>query len=219
MIRARPISTPLRITSTRWSAELIRIETGPWGAFSGSRRNSSSTASRSALTGRPVFASTGEKAELAKRIKALIGSKGGKADYDYGFNLSSGTRVEGKTPVKSVFERQRDMLESARVTGRGSPTGTVTDAIDNQGRDQRRVEMLVGALRAPAEVPWKIAASIAQRITQPKIYDPAVSAELGRMLSTRGRDELIELINVYGSEQMSRDSLREIVNRFFETKK
>ena len=32
-------------------------------------------------------------------------------------------------------------------------------------------------------------------------------------------DELIELINVYGSEQMSRDSLREIVNRFFDTKK
>ena len=144
---------------------------------------------------------SGEKAELAKQIKALVGSKDGKADYNYGFNLSSGTRVEGKTPVKSVFDRQRDMLESARVTGRGSPTGTVTDAIDNQGRDQRRMEMLIGALKAPTEVPWKIAAAVAQRITQPKIYDPAVSAELGRMLSTRGRDQLLDLLGQIRARQ------------------
>ncbi|HAJ45699.1 MAG TPA: hypothetical protein DCL54_03855, partial [Alphaproteobacteria bacterium] len=123
----------------------------------------------------------------------LVGSV--RPDYKFDFSLSTGERVKGTTSVRSLFDRQRDMIESERRTVGGSPTAGAADAIANQGGDQRRLAGALDMLRAPQEIPWKIAAAVAERITQPMIYNPAVSRELGELLATRGKDRLLAVID------------------------
>lgn len=152
----------------------------------------------------PETASPGLKADVTKDRKALVGSRGGKADYKFGFNLSTGERVEGRVPVRSLFDRQRDMLESQRVTVAGSPTGQVGDAIANQVGDRQRAQKLLAFVQGIYQNPANFAARIIDQIGQPLLYQKDVNRELGELLSTRGREKLLSVIDEIRQRQLAR---------------
>jgi len=137
--------------------------------------------------------SAGVKSDLTKNIKALVGSQG-KNDYKFDFALGSGARAEGRTAVPSLFERQRQMLGSqSRVTG-GSQTSNTTEAIAAQGGLQRFAEGVTRAVLNPEQAARNATLWAVQRATTPAIFKPEVNRELGKILATRGREELLGII-------------------------
>jgi hypothetical protein len=137
--------------------------------------------------------SAGVKSDLTKNIKALVGSQG-KNDYKFDFGLGSGARAEGRTAVPSLFERQRQMLGSqSRVTG-GSQTSNTTEAIAAQGGLQRFAEGVTRAVLNPEQAARNATLWAVQRATTPAIFKPEVNRELGKILATRGREELLGII-------------------------
>jgi hypothetical protein len=153
----------------------------------------------------PETASPGLKADATKDRKALVGSRDGKADYEYDFKLSTGERFgPGKTSVRSLFDRQRDMLESQRVTVAGSPTGQVGDAITNQVGDRQRAQKLLSFVQGIYQNPANFAARVIDQIGQPLLYQKDVNRELGELLSTRGRDKLLSVIDEIRQRQLAR---------------
>jgi hypothetical protein len=145
----------------------------------------------------------GLKADQTKRIKALVGSELGAEDYKFGFTLGSGARAEGRAAVPSLFERQRQMLANqARVSG-NSVTGEVTEAIAAQGGLARAADYAARAVMNPAEAAknaalWAVANA---PVFRPAIFKPEVNRELGRILTTRGRDELLAVIGEIRARQ------------------
>lgn len=139
---------------------------------------------------------SGVKGDQTKRIKALVGSALGAEDYKFGFTLGSGVRAEGRAAVPSLFERQRTMLENqGRVSG-NSVTGEVTEAIAAQGGLARAADYAARAVMNPAEAAknaalWAVANA---PMFRPAIFKPEVNRELGRILTTRGRDELLAVV-------------------------
>lgn len=151
--------------------------------------------------------SSGLKADLTKNIKALVGSQG-KNDYNFDFALSSGARAEGRTAVPSLFERQRQMLGSqSRVTG-GSQTSNTTEAIAAQGGLQRMAEGLTRAVMNPEQAAKNAVLWAVQRVTTPAIYKPAVNRELGQILATRGREDLLRIIGEIRQRQAAQSVQR-----------
>jgi hypothetical protein len=137
---------------------------------------------------------SGVKGDQTKRIKALVGSALGAEDYKFGFTLGSGVRAEGRAAVPSLFERQRTMLENqGRVSG-NSVTGEVTEAIANQGGLQRAADLTARALMNPQDAARNAMLWAVQKVTTPAIFKPEVNRELGRILTTRGRDELLAVV-------------------------
>lgn len=132
-------------------------------------------------------AAAGVKGDQTKRIRALVGGK----------------RSDGKGSVESIFERQRRMLESqGRVSG-NSQTADAQEAIFAQGGRQRFVNTLVGALMNPQEAAKNAALWAVERVTTPAIFKPEVNRELGNILSTRGRDELLAVIAEIRARQLA----------------
>jgi hypothetical protein len=132
-------------------------------------------------------AAAGVKGDQTKRIRALVGGK----------------RSDGKGTVESIFERQRRMLESqGRVSG-NSQTADAQEAIFAQGGRQRLVNTLVGALMNPQDAARNAALWAVERVTTPAIFKPAVNKELGDILSTRGRDELLAVIAEIRARQIA----------------
>jgi hypothetical protein len=151
----------------------------------------------------PDDAPAGFKADTTKRKKALVGSKGVSQDYRFDFSLSTGERVRGRAPVRSLFDRQRDMLESERITVGGSPTAGAAEALAHHGGRQRwqnAMRMLMGVVNAPGMAVARVLDSMAE----PLIFQREASRELGNILSTRGRDELLDVI----AEIRARQALR-----------
>ena len=125
-------------------------------------------------------AGTGDLGDQTKRIRALVGGK----------------RSDGKGTVESLFDRQRRMLENqGRVSG-GSQTGNVNEAITAQGGLVRAADAIARAIMNPAEAARNAALWAVSNapIFRPAIFKPEVNRELGRILATRGRDELIVVI-------------------------
>jgi hypothetical protein len=143
----------------------------------------------------------GLKADQTKRIKALVGSELGAEDYKFGFTLGSGTRAEGRAAVPSLFERQRQMLANqARVSG-NSVTGEVTEAIAAQGGLQRAADIAARTLINPQDAARNAMLWAVQKVTTPAIFKPEVNRELGRILTTRGRDDLLAVIGEIRARQ------------------
>jgi len=137
---------------------------------------------------------SGVKGDQTKRIKALVGSELGKEDYTFNFGLGSGARAEGRRAVPSLFERQRTMLENqGRVSG-NSVTGDVTEAIANQGGLQRAAGLIAQSVMNPQQAAQNAALWAVQRATLPAIFKPEVNRELGRILTTRGREQILEIV-------------------------
>jgi hypothetical protein len=151
----------------------------------------------------PDEAPSGIKSDVTKKKKALVGSKGVDQDYRFDFALSTGERVKGRTTMRNLFDRQKAMIESERMTVGGSPTAGAADAIANQGGDTRRALGVLNLLKAPQEIPWKAASAVIERITQPMIYNPAISRELGELLATRGKDRLLAVIAEIRARQIA----------------
>jgi hypothetical protein len=143
----------------------------------------------------------GLKADQTKRIKALVGSELGAEDYKFGFTLGSGVRAEGRAAVPSLFERQRQMLANqARVSG-NSVTGEVTEAIAAQGGLQRAADLAARTLINPQDAARNAMLWAVQKVTTPAIFKPEVNRELGRILTTRGRDDLLAVIGEIRARQ------------------
>jgi hypothetical protein len=129
----------------------------------------------------------GVKGDQTKRIRALVGGK----------------RTDGKGSVESIFERQRRMLESqGRVSG-NSQTADATEAIFAQGGRQRLVNTIVGAVMNPQEAAKNAALWAVERVTTPAIFKPEVNRELGNILATRGREELLAVIAEIRARQLA----------------
>jgi hypothetical protein len=132
-------------------------------------------------------AAAGVKGDQTKRIRALVGGK----------------RSDNKGVVESIFERQRRMLESqGRISG-NSQTADAQEAIFAQGGRQRLVNTLVGALMNPQDAAKNAALWAVERVTTPAIFKPAVNKELGDILATRGRDELLAVIAEIRARQLA----------------
>jgi len=134
-------------------------------------------------------AAAGVKGDQTKRIRALVGGK----------------RSDNKGVVESIFERQRRMLESqGRVSG-NSQTADATEAIAAQGGLARFAELATRAAMNPAEAAknaalWAVANA---PVFRPAIFKPEVNKELGDILSTRGRDELLAVIAEIRARQLA----------------
>ena len=134
-------------------------------------------------------AGTGDLGDQTKRIRALVGGK----------------RSDGKGAVESLFDRQRRMLENqGRVSG-GSQTGNVNEAITAQGGLVRAADAIARAIMNPAEAARNAALWAVSNapIFRPAIFKPEVNRELGRILATRGRDELIAVIGEIRARQIA----------------
>jgi hypothetical protein len=146
---------------------------------------------------------SGVKGDQTKRIKALVGSELGKEDYTFNFGLGSGARAEGRRAVPSLFERQRTMLENqGRVSG-NSVTGDVTEAIANQGGLQRAAGLIAQSVMNPQQAAQNAALWAVQRATLPGIFKPEVNRELGRILTTRGREEILQIVAEIRARQIA----------------
>ena len=134
-------------------------------------------------------AGTGDLGDQTKRIRALVGGK----------------RTDGQGAVESLFDRQRRMLENqTRVSG-NSQTSNAQEAIAAQGGMARLLDGVATAVMSPQQAARNVALWALKNtpLFKPAIFKPAVNRKLGRILTTRGREELLEVIAKLRARQIA----------------
>ena len=121
-------------------------------------------------------AGSGVKGDQTKRIRTLIG----------------GERSDGRT-MPSRFDREKNLLDWQNRTVGNSQTGQRVEAVAEQGGAQRRIEQAIDFVDTPRRMVVKGAKDIVRRSTMPAIYKPGVNKELGNILTTSGKDDLLKV--------------------------
>lgn len=122
-------------------------------------------------------AGAGTKGGNTKRVRALVGGK----------------RSDGRE-VPSIFDRQRKMLDAEGRIVAGSQTNQRREAVEAQGGLQRFINTAIDVLADMKGAAVKGARATVNRATQPDIFKPDVNRELGDILTTSGRNEIMGVV-------------------------
>lgn len=122
-------------------------------------------------------AGAGTKGGNTKRIRALVGGK----------------RSDGRE-IPSIFDRQRKMLDAEGRIVAGSQTAQRREAVEAQGGLQRFINTAIDVLADMKGAAVKGARATVNRATQPDIFKPEVNRELGDILTTSGRNEIMGVV-------------------------
>lgn len=121
-------------------------------------------------------AGAGAKGDQTKRVRALVGGK----------------REDGRV-MPSRFEREKDLLDWQNKTVGNSQSAQRLEAVAEQGGAARRIDQAIDFVDAPRRMLVKGAKAGVRRATLPAIYKPGVNRELGNILTTSGRKDLLKV--------------------------
>jgi hypothetical protein len=131
-------------------------------------------------------AGAGAKGSNTKDIRALIG----------------GTRDDGREMAGMIDRLKRISNDYNRIIG-NSQSAQRLEAVAEQGGTQDRINQLFDMIEAPKAFAVKAARTAANSLIRPGIYIPGVNRELGRLLTARGKKQLLATIAEIRARQLA----------------
>lgn len=132
-------------------------------------------------------AGAGTKGSNTKNIRALIG----------------GRREDGREMQGMIDRLRRVSNDYNRIIGNAQSAQRL-EAVAEQGGAQDKLNFLFDAFINTRQAAVNVARMAVNRVSRPGIYEPGVNRELGRILTARGKKQILSVIDEIRQRQLAR---------------